>query len=84
VAEEPLVAAIRRELEGARRLDTALGRQAMRLAERMHSMMDTGSAVAALSRELRAVMAEALAGVPAKADGLDELAARRERKASGA
>jgi hypothetical protein len=83
-ARPELVAAIEAELEAAGRLDTALGRQALRLAQRMHSEFDTGSAIAALSRELRATMAEALKDATPVADPLDELAARRSRKAAGA
>jgi hypothetical protein len=83
-AQPELVAAVAAELEAAGRLDTALGRQALRLAQRMHSEFDTGSAIAALSKELRATMAEALKDATPVADPLDELAARRSRKAAGA
>lgn len=82
--ELPLVEATRRELEAAGRLDTALGQAAMRLAGRMHSEFDTGSALAALSKELRAVMAETLKDATPHSDSLDELAARRAKKAAGA
>ncbi len=83
VAGQPVVEAVRKELEAADRLDTALGQQAVRLAERLHSEYDTGSAVASVSRELRAVMAEALKDAGAAADPVDELAQRRQRKAAG-
>lgn len=73
-----------RELEAAGRLETVLGQQAVKLAERMCSQFDTGSATASVSRELRAVMDAALAGAPKAADSLDELANRRKLKASGA
>lgn len=79
----PVVEATKRELEAAGRLETALGQQALRLAKRMHSEFDTGSALASISRELRAVMAEALKGAAPVADPLDELAERRRRKAAG-
>jgi hypothetical protein len=82
--EDSLVTAVKADLEAAGRLETALGRQALRLAERMGSAFDTGSAIAALSRELRAVMAEALSGGEKAGDSLDELAARRVKKAAGA
>lgn len=75
-----LVTATRAELEDAGRLDTVLGQQAMALAERIASPHETGAAVASLSKELRAVMEAALDGVATKADPLDELRARRERK----
>ncbi|GGV34133.1 hypothetical protein GCM10010182_67490 [Actinomadura cremea] len=88
VAELPapstLAAAVRGELEAAERLGTFLGAQAVALAGRIDAGGDTGSAVAALSKELRAVMDAALAGAPKAADALDELANRRRRKASGA
>lgn len=83
-AKEPqLVTVTRRELEAAGKLDSVIGQQAMRLAEKLCSGFDTGSATAAVSKEFRAVMAEALADVAKKADDLDELAARRLQKASG-
>lgn len=83
-AEPALVAATRKELEAAGRLETTLGQAALRLAEQMSDGRDTGSAMAALSKELRAVMAEALADAPKVADSVDELSQRRIRKASGA
>ncbi len=84
-AEPDLVAATRRELLRAKREDSVLGQQALALALRLSTgAADTGSAVASLSKELRAVMAEAMAGVPAAPDLLDQLAARRVQKASGA
>jgi hypothetical protein len=79
----PIVEATRRELAAAGRVDSMLGQQALELAARMHSAVDTGSAIASLSRELRAVVSAALADAPVKADPLDELADRRRRKASG-
>lgn len=83
-ADYPLVAAVRAELEAADRLDSALGQQAVALAQHMASPFDTGSARAAVSRELRAVMDAALADAPKAADALDELASRRQQKASSA
>lgn len=81
--EPPLVTVTRRELEEAEKLDTVIGQQAMRLAEKLCSGFDTGSATAAVSKEFRAVMAEALADVTKQADGIDELMARRLQRASG-
>lgn len=73
------------ELEGAGRLDSVAGQQALLLARRLEDP-DTsfGSAAASLSKELREVMAEAMAGV-AQADDpaqavQDELKKRRERR----
>lgn len=74
-----LVEATRRELDGAGRLDTVLGQQALELAGRIVSPVSTGAAVGSLSKELRAVMSEAMKGAGA-ASGLDELRRRREEK----
>jgi hypothetical protein len=80
----PLIAATRRELEDAGKIDTVIGQQALRLAEKLTSPFDSGSAAAAVSKELGRVMAEALADVAKRSDSLDELAARRMQRASGA
>jgi hypothetical protein len=82
--EVPLVAQTRRELDEAGKLDSVVGQQALRLAEKMCSGADTGSATAAVSKEFRAVMALALAHVTTKTDSLDELSQRRVLKAAGA
>ena len=84
IPPESLVDAVRRELDAAGRLEHPLGLQALMLAERMCSPFDTGSAVASVSKELRAVMDAALADAPKAADSLDELAHRREKKAESA
>lgn len=78
-----LVAVCERELQAASRLDTVLGRQALELARRIASPHETGSSVASLSKEFRAVMEAAMEGVGLKADPLDELRARREAKRAG-
>lgn len=78
-----LVAVTRRDLEQADRLETVLGQQAMGLAEKLSSGRDTGSAMAALSKEFRAVLDAALDGAVVVSDGLDELAERRDRKRAG-
>ncbi len=49
-----LLNALRCELAAAGRLETALGQQAIALAVKLASPFDTGSAMAAVSRELRA------------------------------
>lgn len=83
LVEKPLVVATRRELEAAGELDTRLGQQALALAERM-SGSETNAGIAALSRELCAVMAAATGskapGQKAKADYIDELRVRRDAK----
>ncbi len=88
VAADPLhsgglVESLRRELADAGRLDTALGQQAIALAVKLASPFDTGSAMAAVSRELRAVREEALRGAEQAADPLDELRLRRDAKRAG-
>ncbi len=88
MAAEPLYSgglfeALRRELESAGRLETALGQQAIALAVKLSSPFDTGSAMAAVSRELRAVREEALRGAEQVADPLDELRLRRDAKRAG-
>lgn len=80
-AAAELVRATEKDLRAAKKLDSVLGQQAMVLARKMGNLFDTGSATAAVSRELRAVMAEVLGDVKQPAspvNGLrDELAARR-------
>jgi hypothetical protein len=76
-----VAAATSRELSDAERLDTALGQAALRLAERLDSGRETGAAAAAVTRELRATLADALKGAtrvqsPVEA-ARDELARRR-------
>ena len=80
-----LVAAVIRDLTASGRLDTIAGRLAVELARQVSAVDATG--VAGLSRELRVVIAEALAdvatvpaGVPV-ADEVDEVRSRREAKA---
>lgn len=76
-----VVAATRSELEAAERLDTALGQAALVLARRIDADRDTGSAQAAVTREWRATLAEAVKGAGSQASPLDrardELAKRR-------
>lgn len=74
-----LVDALTKELADAKRLDTVLGQQALALAVKM-SGFESGSSLAALSKELRTVMAEATRGAEVAADPLDELKLRRDRK----
>lgn len=85
-AESGLVAAVRAELVKADRLDSAMGQAALGLAERLTSAADTGSAVASLTRELRATLEVATAGARVAASPLeqarDELAERRRRSSA--
>lgn len=76
-----LIASVVNELTAAGRLSTALGQCALRLAVRMEtSTVDTGAGLASMSKELRAVMAQALANAEESDDPIDELRARRDRK----
>jgi hypothetical protein len=75
-----LLASVEADLSAGRRLETFLGQQAVTLARSMSSGLHTGSALAALSKELRAVMDEALKGASAVADPVDEVRDRRDRK----
>ena len=75
------VAAVRAELDAAHRTESALGMAALALAERVdRGLMETGSAFAALVREMRATLAEALKDAERAGDGVDEIRERRERK----
>lgn len=76
---EDVVSSVLAELTAAGRQNTALGVLAVQLAQRM-TQFDTGGGLAALSKELRAVMAAALQEAPASADLIDELRARRDAK----
>jgi hypothetical protein len=69
------------ELAEAGRAGSASGQAALLLARRLDSQLaETGSSVAAMVREHRAALADALKGGGAEANPLDELRARRERK----
>lgn len=79
-----LVESYRAVLEAAGRLDTPQGAHVAHLAQLFATGPHTAAGAASLSRELRAALDSALAGVPPTADALDELAARRQTKMSGA
>lgn len=78
-----LVVAVRAELAAAGRLDSALGQAALGLAERLTGTANTGSAVAALTRELRATLEAATEGATVEESPVqrlrDQLAERRRR-----
>ena len=84
VPEGALVVATRRELVEAGMVETTLGQQALELARRISVGHDSGSSIAALSKELRVVMSAALASVEDAGDPIDELKAWRDRKRSAA
>jgi len=76
---------VRRDLAAAGRLDTLPGQLALALAMRLTAPGTTASSVATLSKELRALMAEALAGTkPREGDALDEFTIRLQQKAASA
>lgn len=77
-----LLATIQDQLRAAGRLETVPGQQALEVARQMTAPRQSGSAVAALSKELRALMAEAMKGVAVVADPVDELRRRRDAKRS--
>lgn len=78
-----LISSVVNELTAAGRLNTSLGQCALRLAVRIEtSTVDTGAGLASMSKELRAVMAQAVAGAADAEDPVDELKARRDRKRS--
>lgn len=79
-----LYAATLAELEVLGLVGSQRGQQALTLAAQMASSSDTGSSIAAVSKELSRVMDEIRAVVPAKADPLDELRQRRERRTGAA
>jgi hypothetical protein len=69
------------ELTEAGQVASASGQAALLLARRLDSQLtETGSSVAAMVREHRAALADALKGAKAEVNPLDELRARRERK----
>ena len=84
IASEPLTGsndvetATLAELQAAGRAETTLGAVALALAAQMDRA--SGPGLASLAKELRATLAEALAGEPAAPDKLDELIARRRAR----
>lgn len=83
-ADEPSVAAATKtDLAAVGRLAGPLGQAAMVLAGRIDAHRDTGSALAAVTKEWRATMSAATAGVKREANPLDELRERREARRRG-
>jgi|SRR5690242_14647900 hypothetical protein len=84
VDEGPVFAKSRAKLEAAGRLDTWEGAVALQLAARLDAQVrEGGMGVAAIVREHRASMEEALKGASVAADPLDELRERRDRRRAG-
>ena len=78
----PLEAAARAELEAVDRAGTLAGTVVLALARRVDAAgpLDTGSAFASLTKELRAALAAALEGVQKADDPIDELREQRDRR----
>lgn len=68
------------ELQAAGRLQSSAGQAAVALARRIDDGAESSAGLAALTREMRAAMAEALSRAEATGDALDELRARREAR----
>lgn len=84
-SDDSVFAATRAQLEAADRLRTPTGAAALALAKRIDSgsFADTGSSFAAVVKELRATLGEALADAAVPDDPVDELRARREARRAG-
>jgi hypothetical protein len=76
-------AATAAELATAGRTATASGQSALALARRIDAGVDTGASIASMVRELRAALADALRDAAVAVDPLDELKAKRDRRAAG-
>lgn len=74
-----LVGVYRAALVEVDRLDTPLGQHVLVLARKMMSAFETGSGVAALSRQLDVVFEKAMSGV-SRGDAVDEFTARLRAK----
>lgn len=72
--------ATRAALRAAGRADSPLGRTAILLAARLDSRQDTGAGLAAVSKQLASVLAEAVKDAVITESPLDELRARRRAK----
>jgi hypothetical protein len=70
----------RTALELAERLSTPAGAACMVLAERIDAGQDSGSALAAMVKQLVATLADATRGTKVTASPVDELRTRRDRK----
>lgn len=83
IAGVPLVDLLgqtRADLEEMNKTDTVLGQQALVVATRMTSAKDTGSAIAALSRELDRIMLRLRSGASAQEDEVGSARRRRDEK----
>lgn len=76
----PVLAATRAHLAAIGKEHTPLGETAIVLAARLDGGDDPGSAMAAMAKELRAVMNELSRSAPALKDPVDELRAKRKAR----
>lgn len=82
-APDSLEDVTRRQLAEVGRESSPEGVNALLLARRLDHGGDTGSAIAALSRQHMAALEAALDDVPPAGDKVDELRKRREQRLSG-
>ena len=73
----PMVDTVRAALLAGGQESSVAGVNALHLAVRIDAQSENGSAMAAMSRQLQALVAEALKDATVAADPLDELARRR-------
>ncbi len=77
-------AAVLAELKAAGKETSALGQQALTVASRLDaSHAETGSSLAAVSKELRSLLAEAVGVAKPAGDSLDMLAEQRRKRLAG-
>lgn len=82
--DDPIVVQVVRELTASGRLETAKGQYALAAARRLAgSKYDGGTSYAALLRECRSCLDDALEGAAVSDDPMDELRLRRDAKRSG-
>lgn len=81
----PVTAAVLEELRAADRHGSALGQACLTLAARVDAgQAESGSALAALNRELRATLLATLQAGAAPSDALDEIARKRQERLAAA
>ena len=78
--EGGVLVATRAQLVAIGRAESPLGAASLVLAARLDAGADPGSAMAAMAKELRGIMADLLRDAPAVADPVDELKARRKAR----
>lgn len=78
-----VVAAVTADLGAAGRTVSPAGQCALALAARIDAGVDSGASMASMVRELRAALADALRDAAVSADPVDELKAKRDRRAAG-